>query len=97
MKQVQEAEQKAADIISDAQERAAQIVNDAKAAAKQRRINAEGMAEAEAKAALADAEQAGENEKKNYASRVNEQLTAQQQQALAKADEAVDAIIAGLV
>ncbi len=97
MKQVQDAEQQAKDIINEAQEKAAQIVDEAKAAAKQRRIDAEGMAQAEAKAAIADAEQAGDAEKEKYASQVNDQLAAQQQEAYAKTDEAVDAIIAGLV
>ncbi len=97
MKRVQEAEQQAADIINGAQDKAAQIVDDAKAEAKKRRIDAEGMAEAEAKAALADAERDGEAEREKYASRVNEQLATDQQAAYAKADEAVNAIIAGLV
>ncbi len=97
IKQVQDAEQKAADIIRDAEAQAAAIEDEAREAAKKRRKAAEHKAEAAAKTAVADATKSGEEEKANYASSVDAQLEAERQQALSRTDEAVDAIIAGLV
>ncbi len=97
MKQVQQTEQQAADILQDAKSKAAAILEIAKESAKQSKKDAESSAMEAAKAAMADAVQAGEAEKAAYAVGVNEQLEAAKQQALEKADAAVDAIIAGLV
>ncbi|MCC8141009.1 MAG: hypothetical protein LIO56_00485 [Lachnospiraceae bacterium] len=97
MKQVQDAEKQAKDIIRNAEEKAAAIVEEAKTAAAQRRQDAESRASEEAKASLQDVSKAGDEEKAKYAASVNEQLESERQQAYSKKDEAVDAIIAGLV
>jgi len=97
MKQVQDAEQQAQDIIRKAEDKAAAIVEEAKTEAAKRRQEAESRAAEEAKASIADASKAGDEEKAKYAASVNEQLESERQQAYAKRDEAVDAIIAGLV
>lgn len=97
MKQVNKAEKKAKKILQNAKEKSLEIVETAREQAKQDLETAERNAKDEAKAALAQAEQEGEEAKKIYASEVKHQLESLKAQALAKADAAVDAILAGLV
>ena len=97
IKKVNEAEAKAQEIVQEAKNKAAAIVEDAKAQAKQNVSDAEAAAKEEAKAALAQAEKEGEDEKQKYASEVQKQLDDSTGQAMANAEEAVNAIVEGLV
>lgn len=97
MKQVQNAEQQAAGILQDAKSKAAAMLEEARAAAKQTVKEAESRADETAKSSLADVVKAGDAEKTKYAAAVDRELEASDKQAYAKADVAVEAIIAGLV
>ena len=97
MKKINEAEQKAQGTVQDAKNKAAQIVEAAREQAKQNLADAKAAAQEEAKAALARAEKEGEDEKEKYASEVKVRIGHSVQQALEKADKAVDVIVSGLV
>ncbi len=97
MNQVKAAEQQAADIVQNAKERAAALAEDARNRAKMKIEDARNRAEADARDALARARQEGEEEKENYASKVSNELDLSMERALSRSDEAVDAILAGLV
>ncbi|MCC8082063.1 MAG: hypothetical protein LUG27_07495 [Clostridiales bacterium] len=97
MKRVQDAEQQAAGILQDAKSKAAAMLDEARAAAKQTVKEAENSADEAAKSYLAGVVKTGEAEKEKYASSVNRELEASGKQAYAKADAAVEALIAGLV
>ena len=97
MKQVNEAEQNAQQIVQEAKTKAAAIVEAAREQAKQNISEAEAKARADAKDALVQAEKEGAEEKQRYASVIREQLEKETQQALSRQDQAVDVIVKGLV
>ncbi len=97
IRKVNEAEQRAQDIVQEAKNKAAAIVETAREQAKQNLGSAQEQAREEAKAALVQAEKEGEEDRKQYASEIKKQLDVTIRQALEKSDAAVDAIIAGLV
>ncbi len=97
MQKVSEAEQKAQAIVQEAKQQAADIVGTATTQAKQCVSDAESAAKEEAKVALAQAEQAGIEEKERYALELNEKLEEAAKHAMTKAEAAIDALIEGLV
>lgn len=97
MKEVNKAESKAKKILQEADAKAAEIVEDAKEQAKQLVADAQNAARAEAKAAMTEAQQEGDEQKSRYAAGLKEQLEQSKAQALEKSDAAVEAVIAGLV
>lgn len=97
MKQVNEAEAKAQEIIQEAKDAAAAIVEDARTAAKESRQAAESAAKQEAKAALAAAQQEGEKEKELFASGLLKELEEQAKQTATKTEAAVQVILGSLL